>query len=163
MYKSLPVYSCLRSNHRRYFLKKVGLKILAKFKGKHLPQGCRPEAYYNFFKKDNSSQLFFCEFCAMFKNSFLENTSEWLLLSTVTKIQQYGSHFKNIVFCKIYRFVVFSSCYVFWKCNNTSGFYSGGCFCTDFYFDTVHCKSSYNPYIERRRMRTVVYLAFAYT
>ena len=34
----------------------------------------------NFIKKETPAKTFFCEFCKIFKNSFWQNTSGWLLL-----------------------------------------------------------------------------------
>ena len=57
------------------YCKKGVLKHFAKWTGKHLQQSlffnkvCRLEVY-NFFKKDTLAQMFSCEFCKIFKNTF---------------------------------------------------------------------------------------------
>ena len=62
-----------RSSHRRCSLRKYVLRNFAKFTGKHLCQGLfisGPKAC-NFIKKDTLTQVFSCEFCKIFKNTFL--------------------------------------------------------------------------------------------
>ena len=54
----------------RWSAKKGVLKNFAKFTGKHLSHAC------NFIKKETLVQVFFCEFCEIFKNTFLERTSQ---------------------------------------------------------------------------------------
>ena len=68
------------------------LKNFAEFTGKQLCQilsfnevaGLRPAGLWsqacNFIKRENLEQVFSCEFCEAFKNSFLQNTSGRLLL-----------------------------------------------------------------------------------
>ena len=63
------------------FCKKVALRNLAKFTGKHLCQGLlfnkvaglRPQAC-NFIKKEALAQVFSSEFCEISKNTFLHRT-----------------------------------------------------------------------------------------
>ena len=52
-----------KSSRPEMFCKKDALKNLAKFTGKHLCQSL-------FFKKETLAQVFFCEFCEIFKNTF---------------------------------------------------------------------------------------------
>ena len=61
----------LRSGHLRCSIKKVILKNLATFSGKHLCQSLffRPQAC-SFIKKETLTQVFSCEFCEIFKNTF---------------------------------------------------------------------------------------------
>ena len=47
-------------------MKKGFLENFAELTGKHLR---RPQAY-NFIKKETLAQVFFCEFCEIFKNIF---------------------------------------------------------------------------------------------
>ena len=46
----------------------VNLKTFAKFIGKHL-------CHCNFIKKETLAQVFFCEFCNIFKNTFFYKTT----------------------------------------------------------------------------------------
>ena len=41
----------------------------------------------NFIKKETLAQVFFCEFCEIFKNIFLQNTSWGLLLNKAVPLQ----------------------------------------------------------------------------
>ena len=64
-----------KSSHRRCSIKKGVLRNFVKYIGKHLCQssffhkiaGLRPA---NFIKKETLAQVFFCEFCEIFKNTF---------------------------------------------------------------------------------------------
>ena len=68
----------LRSSHRRCSVKKVVLRNFAKFTGKHLCQSrflnkvpvLRPATLL----KKTMAQVFSCEFCEIFKNTFLYRT-----------------------------------------------------------------------------------------
>ena len=60
------------------FYKKDVLKNFAMFTRKHLCQSLFLSC--NFVNKETLAQRFFCEFCKIFKNSFLQNTSRWILL-----------------------------------------------------------------------------------
>ena len=51
-----------RSSHRRYSLKKAVLKNVAIFTGNHV----------NFIKKEIATQVFFCEYWEIFKNTYFE-------------------------------------------------------------------------------------------
>ena len=55
-------------------MKKGALRNFTKFTGKHLRQS-------HFIKKETLAQVFFCEFCEISKNTFLQNTSGRLLLN----------------------------------------------------------------------------------
>ena len=46
-------------------------KNFTKFTGKHL---CSSLFYNNFIKKETLAQVFFCEFCEIFKNNFSDKT-----------------------------------------------------------------------------------------
>ena len=60
----LEMYNIIfKSSRPEMFCKKDALKNLAKFTGKHLCQSL-------FFKKETLAQVFFCEFCEIFKNTF---------------------------------------------------------------------------------------------
>ena len=66
-------------------MKKGVLGNFPKFTGKHLYQGlflisCRPKAC-NFIKKEALAQVFSCEFCEIFKNTFFYKHLCWLLLT----------------------------------------------------------------------------------
>ena len=67
-----PIVLSFRSSHRRCSLKKGVLKNFAKVTGKHLWQSL-------FFNKGVFAQVFSCEFCQLFKKTFLQNTSRRLL------------------------------------------------------------------------------------
>ena len=56
-----------RSSHQRCSVRKGVLRNFAKFTGKHLRQGL----FFNFIKKETLTQVFFCDFCEIFKNNFL--------------------------------------------------------------------------------------------
>ena len=62
----------MRSSHPEVFRKKGVLKNFAKFTGKEL-QLCQMET---------SAQMFSCEFCEMFKNTFLQRTPPVAVCST---------------------------------------------------------------------------------
>ena len=65
------------------FYKKGVLKNFAKFTGKYLCQSLffnKVAGVCNSIKKGTLAQLFSCEFCEIFKNIFLQNTSGRLLL-----------------------------------------------------------------------------------
>ena len=57
------------------FCKKGALKHFVKFTGKHLHQGLFfnkvAGGACNFIKKETQAQVFSCEFCEIFKNTFL--------------------------------------------------------------------------------------------
>ena len=45
----------------------------------------------SFIKKETPAKTFFCEFCKMFQNIFLENTTGWLLLVFTCKSEKFFS------------------------------------------------------------------------
>ena len=77
-------------NRKKKKKKKDALKNFAKFTGKHLWRslvfnkiaGMRPVALLN---KETSTQVFCCEFCKIFKNTFFIEPLRWLLLEKYTK------------------------------------------------------------------------------
>ena len=73
-----------RRSHRRCSIEIGVLKNFTNFTGKHLCQSLlfskvRPYAC-NFIKKETLALAFSCEFCEIFKNTFLQNASGRLLL-----------------------------------------------------------------------------------
>ena len=68
---SSTVFLCL--------IAEVTIKNIAKFTGKHLCQSLFFNS--NFIKKETLTQVFSCESCNIFKNTFLQNTSGRLLLT----------------------------------------------------------------------------------
>ena len=55
-------------------VKKIVLKNFAKFTGKRLSRSLRPQVC-NFIKNETLAQVFFCEYCKIFRTSFTQNTS----------------------------------------------------------------------------------------
>ena len=70
-----------RCSHRRCSIKKRIFRNFTTFTGKHLRQslffnkvaGLRPKTC-NFIKKETLAQVFYCEFCEIFKNTFSYRT-----------------------------------------------------------------------------------------
>ena len=56
-----------RSSHQRCSVRKGVLRNFAKSTGKYLCQSL----FLNFIKKETLTQVFFCDFCEIFKNTFL--------------------------------------------------------------------------------------------
>ena len=87
MHKTWSVYS-YRSSRPELFCKKVVLRNFAKFTGKHLCQslffnkvsGLRPATL---LKKETLTQVFFCEFIEISKNTFFHRT---LLMAASVRI-----------------------------------------------------------------------------
>ena len=75
---------------KRFFIKNRVLKNFAKFTGNYLFQSLFfNKVFFIFFiKKDTLTQVFSCEFCKIFKNTFFMRYIRWLLLK-VTKTVQY--------------------------------------------------------------------------
>ena len=79
-----------RSSHGRCSVGKVALKDFAKFTGKHLFQGllfflnCSSRAS-NFIKKESLTQMFFCEFYGIYKNTIFTK-QRW---ATILSLQLY--------------------------------------------------------------------------
>ena len=67
-----------KSSRPETFCKKDALKNLAKFTGKHLCQSL-------FLKKETLAQVFFCEFCEIFKNTFF---TEYLLATASVVLRE---------------------------------------------------------------------------
>ena len=67
-----------RSSRPEVFYKIGVLKNLAKFIGKHLCQSLffnkNADVVCNYIKKETLAQVFFCEFCEIFKNTFFYRT-----------------------------------------------------------------------------------------
>ena len=66
-----------RSSHQRCSIKKAVLKNFAIFTGKHL---CRSLFFIKLqalqlYQKETPTQVFFCEYCEIFKNSFFYRTA----------------------------------------------------------------------------------------
>ena len=82
---------------QRCFCKKGVPRNFAKFTGKQLCQSLF------FIKKETLAQLFSCEFFEISKNTFLQNTSEQLLLTCMNVTVNANKHF-NINTKNIYKF-----------------------------------------------------------
>ena len=67
------LFKLYRSSHQRRSIKKVFLKIL-QISQENTCASCRLQAC-NFIKKKTLAQMLSCEFCEIFKNTFLQNTS----------------------------------------------------------------------------------------
>ena len=61
----------MRSNHPEEFLEKGILKIYSKFTGEQIA----------LYSNRTSAWVFSCKFAAYFQNTFLKNTSGWLILN----------------------------------------------------------------------------------
>ena len=70
--KGLTVH-CFRSSHQKCSVKKVFLEILQNSQ----ESTCKGTAY--FIKKETQAQFFSCEFCEIFENTILQNTSRGCL------------------------------------------------------------------------------------
>ena len=72
------------SSRPKKFFKKVVLRNLTKFTGKHLCQSLFFNKVAGFslqlYLKEALAQLFSCEFCEIFKNPFFKEHLRWLLL-----------------------------------------------------------------------------------
>ena len=81
-------FKIVRSSRSEVFCKKGFLKNFAKFTGKHLceslffnniassrPATLLKERLCNFSKKETLAQMFFCEFCEIFKNTYFYRTT----------------------------------------------------------------------------------------
>ena len=60
-----------KSSRPKVFCKMNVLKNFAKFTGKHLRQGL----FFNKVEKETMAQMFSCEFCKVFKNTYFYRTS----------------------------------------------------------------------------------------
>ena len=68
---NLPASESFRSSRPEVFCKKDVLKNFSKFTGKHLFQSLFLIEFFNkLFKKKTQTQVFSCEFCEIFKNTF---------------------------------------------------------------------------------------------
>ena len=81
----VDIYTRERGSQQRCFIKKGVLKNFTKFTGKRLCQSIFfnkvIKKFLKFIKKETLAQVFSCEFCEIFKNTFLQNTSGPLLLA----------------------------------------------------------------------------------
>ena len=78
---NLPASESFRSSRPEVFCKKDVLKNFSKFTGKHLFQSLFLIEFFNkLFKKKTQTQVFSCEFCEIFKNTFFMEHRRWLLL-----------------------------------------------------------------------------------
>ena len=72
------IFDYIEAVAQRCSIKKVFFKNFAKFTGKHLCQS--QVSACNFIKKETLVQVFSCEVCEIFKNTFLIEYLRWLLL-----------------------------------------------------------------------------------
>ena len=81
----VDIYTRERGSQQRCSIKKGVLKNFTKFTGKRLCQSIFfnkvIKKFLKFIKKETLAQVFSCEFCEIFKNTFLQNTSGPLLLA----------------------------------------------------------------------------------
>ena len=74
--KNANITPIFRSSRAEVFCKKGILKNFTKFTGKHLCQSLFfNKAAGNFIKKETLAQVFSCEFCKIFKNTYFYRTS----------------------------------------------------------------------------------------
>ena len=59
-----------RSSHQKCSVRKGILRNIAKFTGKHLWRS----PFLNFMKKETMAQVFYCEFCKIYKKTFFYRT-----------------------------------------------------------------------------------------
>ena len=103
-FEHLLTTQSLQSSRPELFCKKGVLRNFAKFTGKHLPQACE------FIKKESLAQVFFCEICEIYKNTFFYRTppvAAWWGLQLYSK-ETLCEIFKDTLYLQIT---------------------SGGCFC----------------------------------
>ena len=65
-----------RSSLKRFSVKKVGLKNVANFTGKNLCWSLflkKLQAFRQTYQKEIPTQVFFCEICEIFKNTYFED------------------------------------------------------------------------------------------
>ena len=76
-HQSLSWWSWFRSSYQRCSFKKGVLKNFTKLTGKHLCQCLffnKVAGACNFIKKETLAQVFSCQFCEIFKNTFFKRT-----------------------------------------------------------------------------------------
>ena len=82
-----------RSSHQRSSIEKGILKSFAKFTGKHPCQilffNKVAGSTFNAIKKLTLTQMSCCEFCKIFKNTFLQDNSGQLLLHAITNLNKF--------------------------------------------------------------------------
>ena len=72
-YKKTLYSTSIRNSHQRCSVKKGVIRYFTEFKGKHLSQSLffnTVAGAYNCIKKETLAQVFSCEFCEIFKNTF---------------------------------------------------------------------------------------------
>ena len=98
MFFAKKTYSSSEAVVKRYHLKKDALKNFAKLTGNHLlSESLFNEVVgqtFNFYKKDTPTQVFPCEFCDIFKNTFFIERFWWLLLHHKGQCSKYTSEKK---------------------------------------------------------------------
>ena len=110
--------TAIRSSHRRCSIKNGVLKNFAKLTGKHLCQSLVfnkvADSACNFIKKETLVQVFSCEFCKIFKNTFYTEhlwTTASALLKLLTdylaKRKQQTKMEQHIVLVKLLNMVFF--------------------------------------------------------
>ena len=97
MFNMVMVARGTETASQRCSVKKVVLKDFAKFTGKHLY--FRPQAY-KFLQKETLAEVFYCEFCEIFKNPFLYRTA---LVATIKNSEFKKSLVESMVFCSIFQ------------------------------------------------------------
>ena len=99
--KVLAVY---RSSHQRCSVRKGVHRNFTKFTGKHLCQSLLFNKACNFIKKETLAQVFSCEFCEIFKNTFLHRTplvaASVCVICTILDIHCNGYIFKKNFKCE---------------------------------------------------------------
>ena len=103
--------TCIRDSQKQpseCFMKKFGLKNFAKFAGKHLCQGLFFNSVYpssssnlknkeslRLYRNRDLVQVFYCEFCEIFKNSFFKEHLR-AAISTLNLTTLAGTKFRAI-------------------------------------------------------------------
>ena len=120
----------IRSRHQRCFVRKSGLRNFAKFTGKQLYQSLFFNKVFKLYLK-TLAQVFPCDFCEIFKNTFLQNSSERLLLFEILMKWESDFHLSNE-----------NCCLLHWKPFKNDGksflFYLKSSFCSQSSFVLIH-------------------------
>ena len=113
----------LRSTRPEVFCKESVLKNFTKFTGKHLCQ-ILFFSKVQLLKRETLAQVFSCEFCEIFKNTFFIEHLQWLLLTiqiSITLKLHYNLHWNvwNIFFKSYLKLVISHFCTIFlWTLNS---------------------------------------------